>query len=94
MKAAVYEHYGPPEVVVIKDVPMPVVAEGDVLVRVMTTAVNIGDARLRALRVPRGLSIPTRLAMFCIPSLAELWGFSKSSYAKHERNATSSHTTP
>ena len=47
----------------IKDVPMPVVAEGDVLVRVMTTAVNIGDARLRALRVPRGLSIPTRLAM-------------------------------
>jgi NADPH:quinone reductase-like Zn-dependent oxidoreductase len=63
MKAAVYEHYGPPEVVVIKDVPMPVVAEGDVLVRVMTTAVNIGDARLRALRVPRGLSIPTRLAM-------------------------------
>jgi NADPH:quinone reductase-like Zn-dependent oxidoreductase len=63
MKAAVCERYGPPEVVVIKDVPMPVVGEHDVLVRVKATAVNIGDARVRAVRVPRGLSIPTRLAM-------------------------------
>lgn len=63
MKAAVCDHYGPPEVVTIKDVPMPDVGAGDVLIRVTTTAVNIADARLRALRVPRGLSIPTRLAM-------------------------------
>jgi NADPH:quinone reductase-like Zn-dependent oxidoreductase len=63
MKAAVCEHYGPPEVVTIKDVSMPVVGERDVLIRVNTTAVNIADARIRALRVPRGLSIPTRLAM-------------------------------
>jgi NADPH:quinone reductase-like Zn-dependent oxidoreductase len=63
MKAAVCERYGPPEVVVIKDVPMPVVGDGDVLIRVKATAVNIADARVRALRVPRGLSIPTRLGM-------------------------------
>lgn len=63
MEAAVCERYGPPEVVVIKQVPMPVVGEGDVLIRVLATAVNIGDARIRALRVPRGLSIATRLAM-------------------------------
>lgn len=63
MKAAVCERYGPPEFVVIKDVPMPVIGDGDVLIRVNTTAVNIADARIRALRVPRGLSIPTRLAM-------------------------------
>jgi NADPH:quinone reductase-like Zn-dependent oxidoreductase len=63
MKAAVCERYGPPEVVVIKDVPMPVVGEGDVLIRVKATTVNVGDARVRAIRVPRGLSIPTRLAM-------------------------------
>jgi NADPH:quinone reductase-like Zn-dependent oxidoreductase len=63
MKAAVVERYGPPEVVVVKDVPMPVVGAGDVLIRVAATAVNIADARVRALRVPRGLSIPTRLAM-------------------------------
>ena len=63
MKAAVCERYGPPEVVAIKDVPMPVVGDRDVLVRVSTAAVNIADARIRALRVPRGLSVPTRLAM-------------------------------
>jgi NADPH:quinone reductase-like Zn-dependent oxidoreductase len=63
MKAAVCERYGPPEVVIIKDVPMPVVGDRDVLIRVNTTAVTIADARVRALRVPRGLYIPTRLAM-------------------------------
>jgi NADPH:quinone reductase-like Zn-dependent oxidoreductase len=63
MKAAVCEHYGPPEAVMVKDVPMPVVGARDVLIRVSTTAVSIADARIRALRVPRGLAIPTRLAM-------------------------------
>jgi NADPH:quinone reductase-like Zn-dependent oxidoreductase len=63
MKAAVCQRYGPPEVVVIKEVPMPVVGEGDVLIRVKATTVNIADARVRAVRVPRGLSIPTRFAM-------------------------------
>jgi NADPH:quinone reductase-like Zn-dependent oxidoreductase len=63
MKAAVCEYYGPPEVIVIKDVAMPAVGAGDVSIRVNTTAVTIADARIRALRVPRGLSIPTRFAM-------------------------------
>jgi NADPH:quinone reductase-like Zn-dependent oxidoreductase len=34
-----------------------------VLIRVNTTAVNIADARIQALRVPRGLAIPSRLAL-------------------------------
>jgi NADPH:quinone reductase-like Zn-dependent oxidoreductase len=63
MKAAVCEHYGSPELVVIKDVPTPVGGEHDVSVRVKAASVTIADARVRALRVPRGLSIPTRLAM-------------------------------
>lgn len=63
MKAAVCERYGPAEVVVIKDVPTPSVREGDVLIRVKATTVNIADVRIRAVRVPRGLAIPTRLAM-------------------------------
>lgn len=63
MKAAVCKRYGPPEVVVLEDVPMPVVGAGDVLIRVKATTVNIGDARVRGLRVPRGLTLPTRLAM-------------------------------
>jgi NADPH:quinone reductase-like Zn-dependent oxidoreductase len=53
MKAAVCERYGPPEVVQIREVPRPVPADGEVLVRALATTVNSGDARVRALRVPR-----------------------------------------
>jgi NADPH:quinone reductase-like Zn-dependent oxidoreductase len=63
MKAAVCERYGPPEVVVIQEVPVPSVGDGDVLIRVRTASVTIADARVRGLRVPRGLYIPTRIAM-------------------------------
>jgi NADPH:quinone reductase-like Zn-dependent oxidoreductase len=63
MKAAVCERYGPPEVVVVREVPAPSVEDGDVLIRVIATAVTIADARVRALRVPRGLYLPTRVAM-------------------------------
>lgn len=63
MKAAVYERYGPPEVVQIRDVPMPVPEPKELLVESRATTVNSGDARLRALRVPRGMSALVRLAM-------------------------------
>jgi NADPH:quinone reductase-like Zn-dependent oxidoreductase len=63
MKAAVCDRYGPPEVVEIKDVPMPVAKAGELLVESCATTVNSGDARLRACRVPRGMSPLVRLAM-------------------------------
>ena len=53
MKAAVCERYGPPEVVQIKDVPMPVPKAGELLVESRATTVNSGDARLRGLRPSR-----------------------------------------
>ena len=52
MKAAVCERYGPPDVVQIREVPKPLPADGEVLVKAFATTVNSGDARLRALRVP------------------------------------------
>jgi NADPH:quinone reductase-like Zn-dependent oxidoreductase len=55
MKAAVVERYGPPEVVRIMEVPRPSPGDREVLVRAFATTVNSGDARLRAMRVPRGL---------------------------------------
>ena len=61
MKAAVCEAYGPPAVVRIRDVPKPVPATGEVLIRSAATTVNSGDARLRALRVPRGMGVAVRL---------------------------------
>jgi NADPH:quinone reductase-like Zn-dependent oxidoreductase len=63
MKAAVCERYGPPEVVQIRDVPKPVPADGEVRVKAFATTVNSGDARVRAVRVPRGLGIPMRLRL-------------------------------
>jgi NADPH:quinone reductase-like Zn-dependent oxidoreductase len=63
MKAAVCERYGPPEVVQIRDVPAPVPGDGDVLIKAVATTVNSGDARVRALRVPRGTTLPVRLKL-------------------------------
>jgi NADPH:quinone reductase-like Zn-dependent oxidoreductase len=63
MKAAVCERYGPPEVVQIREVPKPVPADGEVLLEARTTTVNSGDARVRALRVPRGLRSAMRVRL-------------------------------
>ena len=63
MKAAVCGRYGPPEVVQISEVPTPVPADGEVLIRAHATTVNSGDARIRAARFPRGLGPLVRLRL-------------------------------
>jgi NADPH:quinone reductase-like Zn-dependent oxidoreductase len=75
MKAAVCERYGPPEVVEIREVPTPVAADDEVLIRSWATTVNSGDTRLRALRVPRGLSLPVRLSAGLTKPRREILGF-------------------
>ena len=63
MRAAVVERYGPPEVVRVVDVPRPTPGADGVLVRVASTAVTSGDARIRAARFPPGFAVPARLAI-------------------------------
>lgn len=63
MRAAVLTRYGAPENIQIVDVPDPVPGPGEVLVRLHATAVNSGDARMRAVDVPAGMGLPFRLAM-------------------------------
>jgi NADPH:quinone reductase-like Zn-dependent oxidoreductase len=75
MKAAVCEGYGPPEVVQIRDVPKPAPADGEVLIKAAATTVNSGDARVRALRVPRGLSLAVRLRFGLIKPKQPVFGF-------------------
>jgi NADPH:quinone reductase-like Zn-dependent oxidoreductase len=75
MKAAVCERYGPPEVVRIREVPTPVPGAGEILVRSAATTVNSGDARVRALRVPRGLTLPVRLQMGWSKPRQPIFGF-------------------
>lgn len=62
MKAIMYEHYGPPEVLRIKEITTPTVGEEDVLVRVHATSVNFGD------RLARNLKAVTS-AQFNMPAL-------------------------
>jgi NADPH:quinone reductase-like Zn-dependent oxidoreductase len=48
MRAAVHTVYGPPEVVTVRDVPRPVIADNDLLVKVHATTVNRTDCHYRA----------------------------------------------
>lgn len=63
MKAVVYDRYGGPEVLRIEDVETPIPGEGEVLVRVATSAVNAADWRTRKadpwfMRLMTGLTRP------------------------------------
>lgn len=55
MRAAVARRFGPPEVVEIERIAVPIPGAGEVLVRVHATTVSIADHRLRAKDLPRGL---------------------------------------
>src|SRR6266508_4656934 len=75
MKAAVCERYGPPEVVTIHEVPKPVPADDEILVRTFATTVNSGDTRIRALRVPRGMRLLLRLKFGVTKPKNPVFGF-------------------
>ena len=72
MRAAVYDRYGPPEVLRVEDVPTPSPAAGEVLLRVVATSINLSDwetlrgspaySRLGGLRSPARRTLGSDIA--------------------------------
>lgn len=60
MRAAVFDRYGPPEVLQIQEVPKPQIGSNEILVRVMAVAVTAADSRIRGSRFPKGFGVLAR----------------------------------
>lgn len=61
MKAAVYDHYGPPETVRLTTLPMPEIAADQVLIQVGAASLTTADWRMRAAAYPGLLWLPGRM---------------------------------
>lgn len=62
MKAVAWTKYGKPDVLKIIEIRKPIPKENEVLIKIYSSTVTAGDARLRSFKMPIGFWLPTRLA--------------------------------
>jgi NADPH:quinone reductase-like Zn-dependent oxidoreductase len=61
MKAAYYDRYGDTEVISVRELPIPVIGDTEILVKVKSSAVSTADWRLRTSNFPGIFWLPGRL---------------------------------